>query len=324
MIRWKKVIVSVSERQKINKMNGKLERYKKVCNCPFDAIGNTPMMKVGYIYAKLEAFNITGSVKDRMASYMIERAEERGELKPGSTIIEVTSGNTGVALSMISAIKGYKFIAVMPESMSIERRKMIEAFGGEIVLTPAEEDMEGAVRKYEELKKENPDAWLSRQFENPDNIEAHYKGIGREIIKQTEGRVDVFVAGMGTGGTLIGVAKALKEVNPDVKIIGIEPEESAVINGKNPGRHRIQGIGEGFIPKIIKDNMNLIDKVVTVSSKDAIETSEMLARKFGLLVGISSGANIAAASSFYEDGKNVVTILCDRGERYLSTDLFQK
>ena len=292
------------------------------CNCPFDAVGNTPIMNIGKIHAKFEAFNITGSVKDRMVSYIIRKAEERGELKPGSTIIELTSGNTGVALAMVSSIRGYNFKAVMPESMSPERRKMIEAFGGEIILTPAEEDMEGSMRRYKELVKENPDAWLPRQFENPDNIEAHRLGLGQEIICQMKGKIDAFVAGIGTGGTIIGVAKALKEVNPNVKIIGVEPAESAVLNGKKQGLHKIQGIGEGFIPQIVKENRHLIDEVIEVTSEEAIEMSEILARKRGLLVGISSGANLVAALRIEDRYENIVTVLCDRGERYLSTTLF--
>jgi len=294
------------------------------CNCPFDAVGNTPIMRIGKIFAKLEAFNITGSVKDRMVSYMIRKAEERNELKPGDTIIELTSGNTGVALAMVSSIRGYKFKAVMPESMSPERRKMIEAFGGEIILTPAEEDMEGALRKYNELVKEHPNAWLPKQFENPDNIEAHRVGLGQEIIHQMNGKIDAFVAGIGTGGTIIGVAKALKEVNPNVRIIGVEPAESAVLNGKKQGLHKIQGIGEGFIPQIVKENMHLIDEVIEVTSWEAIEMSEILAKKRGLLVGISSGANLAAALRIEDKYENIVTVLPDRGERYLSNGLFRR
>jgi cysteine synthase A len=282
--------------------------------------GKTPMIRIGNVMAKLETTNPTGSVKDRMAIYMVRKAEERGELKPGSRIIEVTSGNTGIALAMISAIRGYKFTAVMPESMSPERRKMMKAFGADIVLTPAGEDMEGAMKRYDELVKENPGAWLPRQFENPDNVAAHREGLGREIVKETGGKIDAFVAGIGTGGTLIGVAQALKEANPGIRIIGVEPAESAVLSGGKPGHHRIQGIGEGFIPKIVQENRNLIDEVIAVRSEDAISKSRELSTKHGILVGISSGANVLAAEQAGKKYRNVVTILPDRGERYLSAE----
>lgn len=283
-----------------------------------NTVGNTPLIKIKNIYAKLETTNPTGSVKDRMASYMVEKAEERGELKPGSTIIEITSGNTGIAFAMISAIKGYKFIAIMPESMSIERRKMIKAFGAEIILTPAIEDMDGAMRKYKEVISEHKEAWLPRQFENPDNIAAQREGLGKEIIEQMEGKIDAFVAGAGTGGTLLGVAQALKKINPKVKIVAVEPAESAVLSGNKQGLHKIQGIGEGFIPKIIKDNINLIDKIITIKGEDAIKMMRELATNYGILVGISSGANVLAAIELNKEYKNVVTVLPDRGERYLS------
>ncbi|MFH1520470.1 MAG: cysteine synthase family protein, partial [Candidatus Micrarchaeota archaeon] len=210
------------------------------------------MITINGINAKLETTNPTGSIKDRMAWHILRNAEKRGELKPGSRILEVTSGNTGIAFSMISAIRGYKFTAVMPESMSIERRKMMIAFGAELILTPAKDDIAGAVRKYTEIAKLHPEYWLPKQFENPDNIEAN-KILGQEIIQQTDGNVDVFVAGIGTGGTLIGVAHALKKMNPHVKIIGVEPLESPVLSGGNAGLHKIQGIGEGFVPKLVQD-----------------------------------------------------------------------
>ncbi len=283
-----------------------------------NTIGNTPLINIGGIQAKLETTNPSGSVKDRMAWYIIKQAEERGELKKGSTILEATSGNTGIAFAMISTIRGYKFIAVMPESMSLERRKMVEAFGGEIVLTPAKEDIAGTIKRYEELAKENPDFWLPRQFENPDNIEAHRKGLGQEITKQAS-QVDAFVAGTGTGGTLIGVAQALKAYNPKVKIIAVEPAESAVLSGKKPGLHKIQGIGEGFIPKVIQENTHFIDEVITIKSEDAIKMSEKLAKQCGVLVGISSGANFLAAQRLKKRHENIVTVFPDRGERYLST-----
>ncbi|MFH1575461.1 MAG: cysteine synthase A [Candidatus Nealsonbacteria bacterium] len=283
-----------------------------------DAIGNTPLIKIKNIHAKFETTNPSGSVKDRMAWYMVKRAEERGELKPKSKIIEVTSGNTGIAFAMISAIKGYKFIAIMPESMSIERQRMMKAFGARIILTPAKEDMAGAMNKYKEVINKNKKAWLPRQFENPDNIMAHREGLGQEIIRQMRGKIDVFVAGVGTGGTLIGVAQALKEINPKVKIVAVEPRESAVLSGGKQGLHKIQGIGEGFVPKIVKDNINMIDEVVSIKSQDAINKMKELASKNGILVGISSGANILAALKFTKKYKNVVTVLPDRGERYLS------
>jgi len=282
-----------------------------------NTIGNTQLISIDGIYAKLETTNPTGSIKDRMALYIVNKEEERGTLKRGDTILEATSGNTGIALSMISAIRGYKFIAVMPESMSIERRKMIKAFGGRIVLTPAKEDIAGTIKKYKKLAQENPDYWLPKQFENPDNIEAHRKGLGQEIIKQAP-QIEAFIAGTGTGGTLIGTAKALKKYNPEIKIIAVEPHESAVISGRQAGLHNIQGIGEGFIPKIIKDNIHLIDEIVTVKSADAVRMSKTLATEYGILVGISSGANLLAAMSFKSKYRNIVTVFSDRGERYLS------
>jgi cysteine synthase len=285
-----------------------------------ECMGKTPMIRIGNIMAKLETTNPTGSVKDRMALYMVRKAEERGELKPGSHIIEVTSGNTGIALAMISAIRGYRFTAVMPESMSPERIKMMKAFGAELVLTPAGEDMEGAMKVYNRLVRENPGAWIPMQFENPDNVAAHREGLGKEIVEQTKGRIDAFVAGIGTGGTLIGVAQALKEANPNIRIIGVEPAESAVLSGGNPGHHRIQGIGEGFIPKIVQDNRSLIDEVIAVRSEDAISKSRELSTKHGILVGISSGANVLAAEQASKRYGKVITILPDRGERYLSSE----
>jgi len=282
-------------------------------------IGDTPLIQIEKIHAKLETNNPTGSIKDRMALYMIEKAEKRKQLKPGDRIIEITSGNAGIAFAMIAAIKGYKFTAVMPESVSVEKRRMMKTFGAELVLTSARKDMAGAVKKYKEITRKNTGAWLPKQFENPDNIAAHREGIAREIIEQVSDKIDAFVAGVGTGGTLLGVAQALKKLNPNVKIIGVEPAESAVLSGGKPGPHKIQGIGEGFVPKLVRDNIDLIDEVITVKSNDAINMSKKLARKHGILVGISSGANVLIATKLSKRYKNIVTILPDRGERYLST-----
>ena len=282
-----------------------------------DVIGDTPLIKVGNIFAKLEATNPSGSIKDRMTSYMIKEAEKRGDLKRGDTIIEVTSGNTGISFAMISVIKGYKFIAVMPDSMSLERRKMMKSFGAEIILTEGEKDMIGAIKEYEKIIKDRKNVWLPKQFENPDNFLAHQKGLGQEIIREKKD-IDVFVAGVGTGGTLIGVAKALKKENPKIKIVAVEPEESAVLSGQKPNTHYIQGIGEGFITPILKNNRDLIDGIVTIKSEDAIIASKALAQKNGVLVGFSSGANFLAAQQLSKKYKNVVTVFPDRGERYLN------
>ncbi len=282
-----------------------------------ETTGNTPLIKVNGIKAKLETVNPTGSIKDRIAVYLTKKAEEKGKLKKGTQIIEVTSGNTGISFAMVSAIKGYQFTAVMPESMSLARRKIMKEFGAKLILTPAREDIGGAIKKFEELKKNNPNAWYPMQFENPDNITAHYKGTGKEILHQTKGKIDAFVAGTGTGGTLIGVAKALKEKNPEVKIIAVEPDESPVISRGKTGIHKIQGIGEGFIPKLLEENLDLVDEIIKIKSNDAIKAKKMLAEKYGILVGISSGANYLAAKEINKKYKNVVTVFADRGERYL-------
>ena len=282
------------------------------------AIGSTPLVSVEGIYAKLETVNPTGSIKDRMAWHMVRKAEKRGDLRPGGKIIEVTSGNTGVAFAMISALRNYKFIAVMPDSTTAEKRLMMQEFGAEVILTPAEGGMAGAMLRYEQLVRENPDAWLPRQFESQDNIAANAGGLGKEIIKQTNGFIDIFVAGIGTGGTLLGVARALRHVNPDVQIIAVEPEESAVLSGHKAGVHPIQGIGEGFVPRLVVENMHLIDRIVTIPGRDAISMSGRLARRYGLWVGISSGANVLAALEAKRKGAAVLTVLPDTGERYLS------
>jgi len=303
------IIIVVSEKNMGNRFLASEDVLKNV--------GNTPLVKVGPVYAKLETYNPTGSIKDRMAAYMILAAAKRGLLKKGSRIIEVTSGNTGISFAMISAVRGYEFTAVMPESMSVERRKMMLAFGAKLVLTPAREDMTGAMRKYDELVRMNPKAWLPRQFENPDNIAAHRKGIGMEILVQTGGKIDAVVAGIGTGGTILGIAQALKDAKCDAKIIGVEPHESAVLSGKKPGPHGIQGIGEGFIPKLVQDNIDDLDEVIAIRTDDAKKASRMLATKYGYLVGISSGANYLASLKAHKKYGRVVTVFADRGERYL-------
>lgn len=300
------------------------------CGVILDRIGKGPLVEICHsnhtgckILAKMENFNPSGSIKDVMALYMVKKAEERGLIKQGNEIIEVTTGNTGIAFAMVSALRGYKFTAVMPENMSIERRKIMEAFGAEIILTPAAEDMKGAIERYKELAEENPDAWLPNQFGNLDNVEAHREITGRSILEQINGKIDVFVAGVGTGGTLLGVAQALREVMPDVKIAAVEPYESAVMSGEEASIHEIQGIGEGFIPDLVC--MDEIDQVIKVKSQDAKDFMKEMAHQEGLLVGISSGANVLAALQVSEEigpGKTVVTILPDSGERYLSMNIF--
>ena len=281
------------------------------------SIGNTPLLKIDGIYAKAEMLNPSGSIKDRMVAHLIKKAEERGQLKPGQEIIELTSGNTGVALAMISAIKGYRFTAILPEYIDIDKQRIMRVFGANLILTPAQEGFLGAKKRYDKICVERPQAWFPKQFGNTDAIEEHQQGIGQEIIRQMNGQIDAFVAGVGTGGTLIGVAKALKKVNPKVKIIAVEPAESPVLSGGNSGMHRIEGIGIGFVPEIIKDNRYLIDEIILIKSDDAIKMSMDLAKKHGLLVGIASGANVLAAKKVSGKYKNVVTILTDGGERYL-------
>lgn len=295
-----------------------------------DLIGNTPIVELSkvnntnsVILAKLEALNPSGSIKDVMAVYMIDVAEKKGILKPGNKIIEATSGNTGISFAMLSALKGYQFVAVMPEYMSRERRQMMQAFGAEFVLTPSEEGFQGALDRLEEVAKENPDAWLPRQFDNVDNIAAHRQITGKRILEGVDGVIDTFVCGVGTGGTLMGVAEALRKVYPEVKIIAVEPAESAVMSGGKPGVHIIQGIGPGYIPSLI--NMDLVDEVVTVTGDEAVNMTRMLIKEEGLMVGLSSGANVFAALEAAKKsgkGETIVTILPDRGERYFSMNLF--
>ena len=298
-----------------------------------ELIGNTPLVRLNRLakglkvnlLGKLESFNPLGSVKDRIGLAMIEDAESRGVLKPGMTIVEATSGNTGIALAFVAAAKGYRCVLVMPETMSIERRKILRALGAEIILTPGEKGMKGAVEKAEQIVRENPDCFMPRQFENPANPEVHRRTTAEEIWRDTDGRVDIFIAGVGTGGTITGVGEVLKERKPDVWIVAVEPEASAVLSGRPPGKHRIQGIGPGFIPRVL--NRRIIDEVVTVKDEDAIIMAKRLAREEGILCGISSGAALHAALSVAQrpesKGKTIVAILPDTGERYLSTDLFE-
>lgn len=292
-------------------------------------IGNTPVVELkkvndttSTILAKLETLNPSGSIKDVMAFYMTDVAEKKGLLKPGSKIIEETSGNTGISFAMIAALKGYRFVAVMPENMSQERRQMIQSFGAEIVLTPEEQGFPGALEKLEQMAKENQDAWLPRQFENRDNIDAHREITGKRILQAVGKDIDVFVAGVGTGGSLMGVAEALKQANPKVKIVAVEPAESAVMSGGEPHNHIIQGIGPGFIPKLV--NLDLIDEIIPIREKDAVAMARKLIREEGLMVGISSGANVLASLEIARksgQGKTIVTLLSDRGERYLSMNV---
>jgi len=289
------------------------------------AIGNTPMVRIGKltsapIYAKAEFLNPGGSIKDRVALHMIETAERDGRLTPDSIIVEPTSGNTGIGLAFVGVQKGYRVRIVMPENMSEERKKIIRAFGGELVLTPADKSLTGAIEKAEELEREDPKVFVPQQFENPANPEIHYLTTAKEIWEQMEGKVAAFVAGVGSGGTLAGVGKFLKEKSRDIHLVAVEPKNSSAILGDEPGLHQIQGIGDGFVPKIL--DVSIIDDVVTVSDEDAIETTRRLARDEGLLVGTSSGANIWAAMEISRQiGGNIVTVLPDRAERYFSTSL---
>lgn len=296
-----------------------------------ETIGSTPLVKINKlnqgkanVFAKVEFFNPGGSVKDRVGAAMIEAAEAAGLIQPGATIIEPTSGNTGIGLALVAAVKGYKLILTMPETMSIERRKLAAAYGAQIELTPGAEGMKGAIRRAEELHAAIPGSWIPMQFENPANPHRHYEETGEEIWVALEGRVDAFVAGVGTGGTVSGVGKYLKEHNPNVHIVAVEPDTSAVLSGKPAGAHKIQGIGAGFIPKTY--DANSIDEVVPVSSEDAGVAARASARQEGILVGISSGAALHAALELSKrpefEGKNIVALLPDTGERYLSTWLF--
>lgn len=307
---------------------------KKIAERLTDLVGNTPLLELNNynknkrlkarVIAKLEYFNPAGSVKDRVALAMIEDAEAKGLLKPGATIIEPTSGNTGVGLAFVAAAKGYKLILTMPDTMSLERRNLLKALGAELVLTPSADGMKGAIARAEELKAANPSSLILQQFDNPANPAMHERTTGQEIWRDTDGRVDIFVAGVGTGGTVSGVGAALKANNPKVRIVAVEPEDSPVLSGGKPGPHKIQGIGAGFVPK--NYNSAVIDEVLLVSNDDAIRTGRELAKYEGLLVGISSGAAVAAATRLARlpenEGKTIVALLPDTGERYLSTLLY--
>ena len=304
--------------------------YEKIT----DLIGNTPLMELknfekqnsleAKIIAKLEYFNPAGSVKDRIAKAMIEDAESKGLLNKNSVIIEPTSGNTGIGLAAVSASRGYKIILTMPETMSMERRNLLKAFGAEIVLTEGSKGMKGAIEKAQELAKEIPDSFIPGQFVNMANPEMHKKTTGPEIWNDTEGRVDIFIAGVGTGGTISGTGEYLKSKNPDIKVIAVEPKTSPVLSQGVSGAHKIQGIGAGFVPETL--NTKIYDEVITVSNEDAFETGRFLAKKEGLLVGISAGAavyaSLVAAKRPENKGKNIVVLLPDTGERYLSTQMF--
>jgi cysteine synthase A len=290
-----------------------------------EAVGNVPLIQLkkmssGNVFAKAEFLNPGGSIKDRVAKHIIESAEKVGELKPGMIIIEATSGNTGIGLSLLGVQKGYRVICVMPENMSEERKKIIEAFGGEIILSPSEESLLGSLRKMKEISQGEPEKYfMVNQFSNPYNPEVHYQQTGPEIWRDTNGEISIFLAGVGSGGTLQGIGKFLKEKKHSIKIVAVEPKNSAALLGREPGLHHIQGIGDGFVPGVL--DVNLVDMVFTVSDEDAIETTRRLSREEGLLVGTSSGANVFA-SLHMDNGRNkVVTILPDRAERYFSTAL---
>ncbi len=303
----------------------------QVATSPLELIGSTPVVKLNSltspysaeVWAKLESMNPGGSVKDRICLSMIEAAEKEGRLHPGDTIIEPTSGNTGIGLALVAAVKGYKLILTMPDTMSEERRSLLTAYGATLVLTPDTKGMHGAIRKAEEIVSENPHYFMPQQFRNPANPEIHRRTTARELLKQFS-RIDAFVAGVGTGGTITGVGEVLREKMPGIKIYAVEPQASPVLSGGEPGYHKIQGIGAGFIPEVL--NPKVYDEVITISDEEAILYTRRLAREEGILVGVSSGANCAAALKVAQKmgkGKIVVTVFCDTGERYLTTDLFQ-
>lgn len=312
----------------------KVNNMAKIYNSAYELVGRTPLLRLSNIekelntkarlLAKLEYFNPAGSVKDRVAVKMIEDAEEKGILKSGSVIIEPTSGNTGIGLAMVAASKGYRLIIVMPDTMSVERRKLISAYGAELVLTDGTKGMTGAIEKAEELANEIPGSFVAGQFVNPSNPKAHYLTTGPEIYEDTEGEVDVFVAGVGTGGTITGAGEYLKEKNPDIKIVAVEPKNSPVLSEGKAGKHGLQGIGAGFVPDVL--STEVYDEVVTVTEEQAFESARLLATKEGVLVGISSGAALHTAIEKAKlpenEGKTIVVLLPDTGDRYLSTELF--
>ena len=300
-----------------------------------DLIGNTPLLELGTyrdenkleanLIAKLEYFNPLGSVKDRVANAMIETAIKEGKINKDTVIIEPTSGNTGIGLAFVTATKGLRLILTMPETMSIERRRIVAALGAEVVLTPGAEGMKGAIAKAEALKEEYGNAFIPQQFENEANPKIHFETTGPEIWRDTDGKVDIFVAGVGTGGTVTGIGKYIKSQNPNAKIVAVEPATSAVLSGKKPGPHKIQGIGAGFVPKVL--DLDIVDEIIPVENDDAFNASRAVAKAEGLLVGISAGASIYAATELAKrpesKGKNIVILLPDTGERYLSTTLFE-
>ena len=306
--------------------------YQKIT----DLIGGTPLLELANyekknnleatVLGKLEYFNPAGSVKDRIAKAMVDEAEQEGKLKEGSVIIEPTSGNTGIGLASVAAARGYKIIITMPETMSIERRNLLKAYGAELVLTDGAKGMKGAIAKAKELAEEIPNSFIPGQFENPANPEAHRKTTGPEIWRDTDGKVDYFVAGVGTGGTITGVGEYLKSQNPNVKIVAVEPETSAVLSGEKPGPHKIQGIGAGFVPKTL--NTGVYDEIIKIQNDDAFTTAKELAKHEGILVGISSGAALQAALELAKrpenKGKTIVALLPDSGDRYYSTTLFSE
>ncbi len=294
-------------------------------------VGYTPLVQINKlgsgkatILAKLESQNPAGSVKDRIALSMIKAAEEQGKITEDTLVIEPTSGNTGIGLAFICAARGHRLALTMPESMSIERRKILKIFGAELVLTPAEEGMAGAIAKAEELVAQNPNSFMPQQFKNPANPQIHRETTAQEIWNDTDGRVDILVAGVGTGGTLTGCGEVLKAKNENVKVVAVEPKDSPVLSGGNPGPHKIQGIGAGFVPDVL--NVDIFDDVIQVANEDALETARQLALKEGILSGISSGANVWAAVQLSQqqenEGKVIVTFVCDTGERYISTEMY--
>ncbi len=313
---------------------------KKIANTSLELIGGTPILKADRyakaagvdtlgadspkILAKLESLNLAGSAKDRVGMEMIADAEAKGIIKPGATLIESTSGNTGIGIGAVAAVKGYKVLITLPETMSVERRNLLKAFGAELVLTDGDKGMAGAIEKAEELHKEIPGSFILGQFTNEANVQAHYKTTGPEIWEQTDGKIDIFVASVGTGGTITGVGRYLKEQNPDIKVVAVEPSDSPVLSGGEAGPHEIQGIGAGFVPEIL--DTEIYDEVIAIEGEDAYEEGRRFASKEGVLVGISSGAALKAAAMVAarpeNKGKNIVVLLPDSGDRYLSTKLF--